>query len=53
MAVVGPKLGKSCVTEFQITSNQTEYIERRKEVMCWWSVHIGGAAKGILSLSNK
>lgn len=32
--------------------NRTDYLERRKPLMCWWSEHIEKAATGNLSLSN-
>ncbi|GHZ26306.1 Mobile element protein [Vibrio cholerae] len=32
--------------------NRTDYIERRKPMMCWWSEHIEEAAKGTLSVTG-
>lgn len=32
--------------------NRSEYLERRKKLMCWWSEHIENAASGNVSLSN-
>ncbi|EID0691370.1 integrase domain-containing protein [Vibrio vulnificus] len=32
--------------------NRTDYLERRKPMMCWWSGHIEKASKGILSVST-
>lgn len=32
--------------------NRTDYLERRKPMMCWWSGHIGEAAKGSLSVTG-
>ncbi|WP_060981912.1 integrase arm-type DNA-binding domain-containing protein [Vibrio splendidus] len=33
--------------------NRTDYLERRKVLMTWWSDHIEEAAKGSLSMSGK
>ncbi len=33
--------------------NRTDYLERRKVLMAWWSDHIEGAATGSLSMSGK
>jgi integrase len=33
--------------------NRAEYIERRKDMMTWWSQHIETAATGNMSLANK
>ncbi|OOE37733.1 integrase [Salinivibrio kushneri] len=32
--------------------NRTDYIERRRPMMCWWSGHIEQAAKGSLSVTG-
>lgn len=32
--------------------NRTDYIERRRPMMCWWSGHIEEAAKGSLSVTG-
>ncbi len=32
--------------------NRTDYLERRIPMMCWWSGHIGEAAKGSLSVTG-
>ncbi|GAA6183764.1 integrase domain-containing protein [Aliiglaciecola sp. NS0011-25] len=32
--------------------NRSEYIERRRKLMCWWSEHIENASTGNVSLSN-
>ncbi|MEZ8544439.1 integrase domain-containing protein [Vibrio splendidus] len=32
--------------------NRTDYLERRRPMMCWWSGHIEEAAKGILSVTG-
>ncbi|MGI2797019.1 MULTISPECIES: integrase domain-containing protein [Photobacterium] len=32
--------------------NRTDYIDRRKPMMCWWSEHIERSAQGSLSLSQ-
>lgn len=32
--------------------NRTDYLERRKPMMCWWSSHIEEAAKGSLSVTG-
>lgn len=32
--------------------NRTDYLERRIPMMCWWSEHIGEAAKGSLSVTG-
>ncbi|QDF75985.1 MULTISPECIES: integrase domain-containing protein [Shewanella] len=32
--------------------NRADYIERRRELMCWWSEHIEEAAKGNLSVTG-
>lgn len=32
--------------------NRTDYLERRKSMMCWWSGHIKEAAKGSLSVTG-
>ncbi len=32
--------------------NRTDYLERRVPMMCWWSGHIGEAAKGSLSVTG-
>lgn len=32
--------------------NRTDYLERRKPMMCWWSEHIEEAAKGSLSVTE-
>lgn len=32
--------------------NRTDYLERRTPMMCWWSGHIGEAAKGSLSVTS-
>ncbi len=32
--------------------NRTDYLERRKPMMCWWSEHIEEAAKGSLSVTG-
>lgn len=34
------------------TYNRTDYLERRKPMMCWWSGHIEKASTGILSVST-
>lgn len=33
--------------------NRTDYLERRKVMMCWWSEHIENAAIGNMSLTGK
>ncbi|AHI98602.1 Mobile element protein [Vibrio parahaemolyticus UCM-V493] len=32
--------------------NRTDYLERRKPMMSWWSKHIEEAAKGSLSVTG-
>ncbi len=32
--------------------NRTDYIERRRPMMCWWSEHIEEASKGSLSVTG-
>nr|MBF4317594.1 integrase [Vibrio anguillarum] len=32
--------------------NRTDYLERRKPMMCWWSEHIEEAARGSLSVTG-
>ncbi|NAX42269.1 MULTISPECIES: integrase domain-containing protein [unclassified Vibrio] len=32
--------------------NRTDYLERRKPMMCWWSGHIEEASKGKLSITG-
>lgn len=32
--------------------NRTDYLQRRIPMMCWWSGHIGEAAKGSLSVTG-
>ncbi|MCX2496854.1 integrase domain-containing protein [Plesiomonas shigelloides] len=32
--------------------NRTDYLERRKPMMCWWSEHIEEAAKGSISIAG-
>lgn len=32
--------------------NRTDYLERRKPMMCWWSEHIEEAAKGSVSIAG-
>ncbi|MBF4327950.1 integrase, partial [Vibrio anguillarum] len=32
--------------------NRTDYFERRKPMMCWWSGHIEEAARGSLSVTG-
>lgn len=32
--------------------NRTDYLDRRKPMMCWWSGHIEEAAKGSLSVTG-
>ncbi|GHX85132.1 integrase domain-containing protein [Vibrio cholerae] len=32
--------------------NRTDYLERRKPMMCWWSGHIEEAARGSLSVTK-
>ncbi|HIF9379198.1 TPA: integrase domain-containing protein [Photobacterium damselae] len=32
--------------------NRTDYLERRRPMMCWWSGHIEEAAKGSLSVTG-
>lgn len=32
--------------------NRSDYLERRKKLMCWWSDHIEQAATGNMSLAN-
>ncbi|MEZ8863127.1 integrase domain-containing protein [Vibrio sp. 10N.261.51.F11] len=32
--------------------NRTDYLERRKPMMCWWSEHIDEASKGSLSVTG-
>ncbi|TVP12311.1 integrase domain-containing protein [Shewanella sp. KCT] len=32
--------------------NRSDYLERRREMMCWWSGHIDEAAKGSLSVTG-
>jgi len=33
--------------------NRTDYIERRRPMMSWWSEHITSAAEGNVSLAGK
>jgi integrase len=33
--------------------NRAEYLDRRREMMEWWSAHIEKAAEGNLSLANR
>jgi hypothetical protein len=33
--------------------NRAEYLERRRNLMCWWSEHIDKASTGKMSLSSK
>lgn len=32
--------------------NRTDYLERRKPMMCWWSEHIEEATRGSLSVTG-
>ncbi|ANW23707.1 integrase [Vibrio coralliilyticus] len=32
--------------------NRTDYLERRRPMMCWWSEHVEEAAKGSLSVTG-
>lgn len=32
--------------------NRTDYLERRRSMMAWWSEHIENAAKGSLSITG-
>jgi integrase len=32
--------------------NRTDYLERRRKMMCWWSAHIEAASKGDYSVSG-
>lgn len=32
--------------------NRTDYLERRRKLMCWWSQHIEDASRGSIALSN-
>jgi integrase len=53
-----PDLIEACLAhvdknEVRAAYNRAEYIERRKEVMNWWSAHIEKSAEGNLSLSSK
>ncbi|GIB10512.1 Mobile element protein [Vibrio cholerae] len=32
--------------------NRTDYLERRKPMMCWWSEHIEEVARGNLSVTG-
>ncbi len=32
--------------------NRTDYLERRRPMMCWWSGHIEDASKGSLSVTG-
>jgi integrase len=34
------------------TYNRTDYLERRRKVMAWWSQHIDDAASGSISISS-
>ena len=52
-----PDLIEACLAhvdknEVRAAYNRAEYIERRKEVMNWWSDHIEKAAEGNLSLAG-
>ena len=52
-----PDLIEACLAhvdknEVRAAYNRAEYIERRREVMCWWSSHIEKAAEGNLSLAG-
>jgi len=52
-----PDLIEACLAhvdknEVRAAYNRAEYIERRKEVMNWWSAHIEKAAEGNLSLAK-
>lgn len=38
--------------QVRIAYNRTDYLERRKPMMCWWSRHIEAAAKGSLSVTG-
>jgi integrase len=33
--------------------NRSEYLERRRVLMCWWSEHIDRSSKGDMSMLNK
>jgi integrase len=33
--------------------NRSDYLERRREIMCWWSEHIEKAATGNLSMTSR
>jgi len=48
---------ESCLAHIDSNSvrrayNRTDYLERRRKVMCWWSEHIERAATGNMSLAN-
>ena len=32
--------------------NRTDYLERRRKMMCWWSAHIEAASKGDYSVTG-
>ncbi|MBJ6922874.1 integrase, partial [Vibrio cholerae] len=33
--------------------NRTDYLERRRPMMCWWSDHIPASAEGNVSLARR
>lgn len=49
--VIESALAHSDKNEVRRAYNHAEYIERRKEMMSWWSQHIENAANGNMSLS--
>lgn len=52
-----PELIEACLAhadknEVRAAYNRTDYLERRKKLMCWWSDHIEKATAGNLSLAT-
>jgi integrase len=52
-----PDVIETCLAHIDSNSvrkayNRTDYLERRRKVMAWWSQHIDDAARGSISISS-
>lgn len=50
--VIEAALAHVDTNEVRRAYNRTDYFERRKKMMCWWSEHIENAAQGSSSLAG-
>lgn len=50
--IIEAALAHTGKNEVRNAYNRTDYLERRKPMMCWWSDHIDNAATGNMSLSG-